>query len=178
MIRKLYTLILFVLILNSSCQFVFDRVMNKRPGNDKFKYYTERQNNINVNLHTEEFYMLKDTSGVLTYLAFKPDNTVIYFGSTAMVSDTLYKYKSIYNPKRKRNRRPKDLLNDFGYYITKKDSIFISINKMGVFGSDKMYEFKGKIYSDSLVLNWKKTEQEFSPEYNFERTVFIPYKPE
>lgn len=143
-----------VLIFLSSCNAIIERILSDKPDNDEFRYYQKTETPIiNKNLNTTDFYYRK-TSGPWEYLAFKSDGTVILFDHTAMVPDTVHYYTGIMNPKRKKNKRPKDLKDDFGYFITKGDSIFFTIHQELVFSS-KLYEYNGIIFKDSLFLHRK-----------------------
>jgi len=146
--------LIFLLISMSSCTKIYEMIFQQRPDNELFKYYTEHPATItNSKLQLEKLYF--DTLNGNAYLSFKSDGFVSYLGSTAMVPDTVLAWNFM-NPERKRNGQPKDKLSDFGYFVTSDDSLKFTIHCLGALGAESIFEYKGLIYPDSLVLNCVK----------------------
>ena len=177
MLKYKYIIIVLLIFGFTSCNAIFDRIFLSRPGNTEFKYYQKEKNPIiDSKLEITAFYYRVD-SGVYSYLAFKSDGTVILFDHTSMVPDTVNAFTTIMNPRRKRNKRPKDLHDDFGFFITKKDSIFFTIHQAGVLGSHKIFEYKGIIKTDSLLLSHKNIRNsEFMTEHSVENKLYVYYR--
>ncbi len=143
------------------------------PKNSKFKYYSKDYVCDNSNLRFNLLYMA-DTQ-TLEYLTFQKDGFVSYFGSTAMSPDTVIFFK-INLPERKRNGQPVDKSDDFGYFLTKGDSLFMTIHRVGLFGSESLFELIGRVYVDSLVFNVTKLPvYEHETAYDLGKSVFVPY---
>ncbi len=145
-----------LLIINfSSCGYIFERLIFSRPYNKKFIYYTRDKNPIiNDKLNTETFYYNISNNDVYTYLGFKDDGTVITFSNTGMEPAETNSLEMM-NPPRKRNKTPKDITDDYGFYETVGDSIFISYLTVGL-GSNYWFYLKGTIKNGQLILTGKR----------------------
>lgn len=152
-------------IANSGCcNYICDRIMFSRPDNEEFVYYDRNfEISDDTKLKTKSFYFYEGTgwdgeqySAAYTYLSFKDDGVVLYMSNTGITPEEAIIMPGIYNPKRKRNKRPKDLHDDFGFYTISSDSIFFTIHKAGVLGSSSVLNWRGVISSDTtLTLNNK-----------------------
>ncbi len=167
---KYYLLLIILLFTLNSCQYLFERIIFNHPKNESFKYYTKQKKpNINKKLNTTSFYYhVGDALGggdVLNYLAFKNDGTVINFSNTAMLPDTVYSYKSILYPKRKRNKTPRDISVDYGFYKTNGDSIFICYHQIKVLGAFFWYAYKGVVDEDEIRIDGIKYSQTYANDF-------------
>lgn len=143
----------FVLVSLSSCQAFFEWFFNSRPNNSYFQYYSQTPPEISEKLSLTGIYHHDDSNGVKTYMAFYPDGFVSYFSNTGIEPDIVKQNPAFVRvQRRRRNGQPKELTNDFGYFQTANDSLFLTIDDLGVLGSRNLQRFKGQIYPDSLVL--------------------------
>lgn len=157
----IFFLLIFALTTLSSCNYIFERFFISHPKNEEFKYYSkEKLPQISEKLDTENFYyntgLALGEGTVYTYLAFKNDGTVVVFGHTAMLPDTVLAYPEILYPKRKRNKRPKNFRDDFGFYQTVGDSIFVNYYVVGVLGADDWIDLKGVIKEDKIIFSGRE----------------------
>jgi len=175
---KHYILAILVLFSFSSCGYLLERWRFQRPDNEEFLYYTKDKNpEINKNLNTKSFYYYSYGDGAYCYLSFKDDGTVIRFGSTAMMPDTVDSLRYIMFPKRKKNKKPKDLSTDYGFYKTEGDSIFINHYVVGIFGANDWYYLKGIIKDKQILLEGKSESavNDYS-KYIIDKRVFELYQ--
>ena len=165
-----------VLVASSSCNAIISKALNHRPDNDEFKYYqSETLPEINKNLNTKSFYYTG--SGVYQYLSFHDDGFVCYYGGTAVEPGTIVRSSGSLKPERKKSGQPKDIMDDFGFFITQGDSVKLTIHKLGVLGSQSLFEYKGLIYSDSLVFDlYQLPVYETDVFQNHGQQVFYLYK--
>ncbi len=161
----LHIIFSILIIANSGCcNYICDRMMFSRPNNEEFAYYDgDFEISDDTKLKTKSFYFYEGTgwdgeqyTPAYTYLSFKNDGTILYLSNTGITPKQAGTMRSIYNPKRKRNKRPKDIHDDFGFYKIIGDSLFFTIHKAGVLGSHLVLDWRGVIASDTtLILNDK-----------------------
>jgi len=148
------SVLITIAISVSSCTKIYELIFQQRPDNELFKYYSEHPAKItNSKLELGKLYF--DTVGVNSYFSFYPDGFVSHFGSTAMQPDSVL-FRGYLNPERKKNGQPKDKLSDFGYFAVSNDSLKFTVHCLGALGSESVFEYKGIIFEDSLVLNCMK----------------------